>query len=194
MPNNQELRRLLLEAFSPQGIKPSHLPDIDLYIDQILTIFEEKLSSSRRSEKEKPLTKAMVNNYSKEKLLTPMKGKTYSREQVLELLTVVQLKNALPIAGIKNVLDNLRADGWDKKALAALLETNDSAQAAQQAVHSLDSLLPPAAAELSQKELLGLLLSMSRLSALYKRACEMVTDAYFPPVSPENKKERREKS
>lgn len=194
MPNTQEVHQQLLDAFSPIGIKPSHLPDIDLYIDQILTIFEDKLAPSRRSDKEKALTKSMVNNYSKERLLTPIKGKTYSREQVLELLTIVQLKNTLPIADIKNILDNLRTGGLDKDSLAELLEGEDIDLTSQLAENSLDSLLPQDRKDtLSQEDLLGLLLAMAHLSCLYKRACETVVERYFPPTAPEAKKRGEKK-
>ena len=43
-------------------------PDIDLYMDQVIQIFEKKFSGTKRNEDESVLTKTMINNYAKAKL------------------------------------------------------------------------------------------------------------------------------
>ena len=52
-------------------IKPEEIPGIDLYMDQVTTFMEKHLSSSRRHEDDKILTKTMSNNYAKNNLLPP---------------------------------------------------------------------------------------------------------------------------
>ena len=46
-------------------IRPEDIPGIDLYMDQVTTFMDSQLSSSRRYEDDKILTKTMINNYAK---------------------------------------------------------------------------------------------------------------------------------
>ena len=59
------LNSLQLES----NIKLDEIPEIDLYMDQVIQLFESKLSNQKRNEDEKILTKTMINNYAKGKLL-----------------------------------------------------------------------------------------------------------------------------
>ena len=45
------------------------LPDIGLYMDQVLTLMDRQLNFYKRSEDDKILTKAMINNYTKDGVL-----------------------------------------------------------------------------------------------------------------------------
>ena len=47
------------------------IPGIDLYMDQVTTLMDEHLASSKRSKEDRVLTKTMINNYAKNKLLPP---------------------------------------------------------------------------------------------------------------------------
>ncbi|MBR5485304.1 MAG: DUF1836 domain-containing protein [Oscillospiraceae bacterium] len=170
MTSRQELCELLKTAFNSECVKPSDFPQLDLYIDQILTVFDTALGCEES--KEKPLTKSMINNYSKEKLLTPIKGKTYPRQQILELLAIFQLKNTLPMSDIKLVLDSIRIDENCPELLTQLLE-----QTAEITVdnHGLSDI----SSEPDRKECLKLLLEMSRKAYLYRKACEALVDQCF---------------
>ena len=69
------------------------IPEIDLYMDQILRLTEEK-----------GVTKTMINNYSKERLLKPLKGKKYSKEQIIQILCIMNLKQVLQLGHIKDLM------------------------------------------------------------------------------------------
>ena len=56
-------------------IELEEMPELDLYMDQVIQLFENKLSSLKRNDEEKILTKTMINNYAKGKLLLPIKNK-----------------------------------------------------------------------------------------------------------------------
>ena len=58
-----------------ERVEEKDIPEIDLYMDQVIQIFEQKLSSSKRKENDKVLTKTMINNYAKAKLLMSIKNK-----------------------------------------------------------------------------------------------------------------------
>ncbi len=61
MDINEILNGLILE----NNIKLDEIPEIDLYMDQVIQLFESKLSAQKRNEDEKILTKTMINNYAK---------------------------------------------------------------------------------------------------------------------------------
>lgn len=95
---------ILDKALNDVDLQPDDIPRLDLYMDQILTLFNESLSQNCRHNDEHPLTKTMINNYSKEKLLTPVQGKKYSREQMMQLLCILILKQALSLSDIRNLM------------------------------------------------------------------------------------------
>ncbi|SET35713.1 protein of unknown function [Oceanobacillus limi] len=83
------------------------MPDIDLYMDQVIQLFESKFARSKRNEDEKILTKTMINNYAKGKLFFPIKNKKYSKEHLILIGLIYQMKGALSIKDIKIALDQL---------------------------------------------------------------------------------------
>lgn len=95
---------VLERALNDADLPPDDIPRLDLYMDQILTLFNGALSQNCRKPDEHPLTKTMINNYSKEKLLTPVQGKKYSREQMMQLLCVLILKQALSLSDIRGLM------------------------------------------------------------------------------------------
>ncbi len=87
------------------------LPDIPLYMDQVISIVENSLSVFASGESEKILSPSMVNNYVKQKVLPPPQNKRYTREHVAYLLCICILKKVLSIAQIQRLLD-LQRQFW----------------------------------------------------------------------------------
>lgn len=76
------------------------LPDIELYMDQVISIVENSLKNLRYTEDEKIITASMVNNYVKQKVVNPPKNKRYTKTHVIYLLVVCILKQTLSISDI----------------------------------------------------------------------------------------------
>ena len=89
------------------NIKLDEVPEIDLYMDQVIQLFESKLSNQKRNDDEKILTKTMINNYAKGKLLLPIKNKKYSKEHIILMSLIYNLKGALSINDIKASLEEI---------------------------------------------------------------------------------------
>lgn len=85
-------------------LESSDIPALDLYMDQIMTLFEDNLQDNKRYQTDKLLTKTMINNYSKAGLIKPVKGKKYTKEQIIGMLLVYNLKNTITIQEIKQIL------------------------------------------------------------------------------------------
>lgn len=86
-------------------IHAEDIPNIDLYMDQVTTFMDEHLSSSKRFEADKILTKTMINNYSKNNLLPPSHKKKYSKEHMILLIFIYYFKNFLSINDIQGILE-----------------------------------------------------------------------------------------
>lgn len=99
-----------IEKFkSYQGIPKQEIPKIALYMDQVVSWFEEVLEPwlvAENAKGDKPLTKAMINNYVKAKLVKAPDKKKYSPEQLMQLLMIYQLKNVLSIEDLRLLLSS----------------------------------------------------------------------------------------
>lgn len=109
--NKLQLAHVVELAFEANTLKESDIPQIELYMDQVITLFNEHIGFVE-NENDK-ITKAMINNYRKEEIISPMKGKRYSKTQIFQILLIYYLKQAMPIIDIKTVLNKLDDEDAD---------------------------------------------------------------------------------
>lgn len=88
-------------------ISLTDIPEIDLYMDQVIQLFENHFKETKRNEDEKILTKTMINNYAKAKLFFPIKNKKYSKDHLLLISLIYQLKGSLSINDIKETFQGI---------------------------------------------------------------------------------------
>lgn len=105
-------------------ISPDEFPAMDLYMDQLTTFMDRKLSGLvRKPSKDKVLTKTMINNYAKNHLIQPPIKKKYTKEHMLELLFIFYFKSFLSIGDIQTLLsplaDELDGNGYNAERLYA---------------------------------------------------------------------------
>lgn len=103
-PSFADIKELMNEWIQLDYIVPEDIPSIELYMDQVTTFMESKLSGNKRHPDDKILTKTMINNYSKNDLLPPSNKKKYSKEHIILLIYIYYLKNFLSINDIQNLL------------------------------------------------------------------------------------------
>ncbi len=80
------------------------LPDIELYMDQVISLMEKYLQHTT-GENDKTLTPSMINNYVKLGIIPAPTKKRYSREHLSYLLIICSLKQIMPIPRIKEMID-----------------------------------------------------------------------------------------
>lgn len=86
-------------------IKPSDIPQLDLYMDQLTTFMDSRLrQTSRYPDGDKILTKTMINNYAKNDLLPAPEKKKYSNEHIMMLVFIYYFKGVLSINDIQEIL------------------------------------------------------------------------------------------
>ncbi|MGA9232145.1 MAG: DUF1836 domain-containing protein, partial [Exiguobacterium oxidotolerans] len=77
------------------------IPNIDLYMDQVIQLFERTFEATTRTEGETILTKTMINNYAKKKLFFPVTNKKYTKNHLILISLIYQLKGTVSINDIK---------------------------------------------------------------------------------------------
>lgn len=80
------------------------LPEIYLYMDQVLTYMNKQLCLFERDENTCLLTSSMINNYVKDGVLPRPEQKKYSREHLAILTVICMLKQVLSIQDISTLI------------------------------------------------------------------------------------------
>jgi hypothetical protein len=108
--NNDDLLNSVLASLGRiETIPLSELPNIDLYMDQLTTFMDERLKKTTRyPDKDKILTKTMINNYAKNDLLPPPVRKKYSKDHLILLIYIYYFKSILSINDIQTLLEPLK--------------------------------------------------------------------------------------
>lgn len=162
--------QILERVFSDQDILPADVPQLDLYMDQVLSLFDQHLSADKRNPSDKLLTKTMVNNYVKEGLITPVRGKKYTRQQIMQLLCVYHLKQNLRLSDVKALTG--RADVDFEACYAHLLE--DKTRIRDSIPPMLDAFVPSDVDDPNGR--LMLCLALSEIASYLRRLCESMID------------------
>ena len=103
--SNDILNSILNSISRIDYIHSTEIPNMNLYMDQVTTLMEEGLSSTKRYDDDKILTKTMINNYTKNNLLPPPDKKKYSKEHMYLLIFIYYFKNILSISDIQRILN-----------------------------------------------------------------------------------------
>lgn len=82
----------------------SALPDLDLYMDQVITYLERQMKIFAQDGEDRLITSSMINNYVKNELIPRPSQKKYSRDHLAYLLAISMLKQVLPITDISNII------------------------------------------------------------------------------------------
>ena len=82
----------------------NELPNLDLYLDQLVTILEKNLKDYIGNKDETIITKTMINNYVKQGLIKPPRKKKYNRLHIATLFVICILKQIYSINDINELI------------------------------------------------------------------------------------------
>ena len=188
--NNFDIDKYIKSQKSSNNINLDDFPEIDLYMDQVIQLFESKLSYTKRNEEDKILTKTMINNYAKGKLLLPIKNKKYSKEHIILMSLIYNLKGALSINDIKLSLDKIinksEEENYPLRELySCFLEEciNDENNFKEDVINKIENINN----KIDENEVLNnefekrflLLCSLVNMSNMYRRMSEKLIDEFF---------------
>lgn len=101
----------------------NELPEIDLYMDQVVTLINSKLTpfmhNDGKSEENQIITKTMINNYVKNNLIEAPEKKQYSKNQLAKLFAICILKQVYSMHQIgilleKSLKTSAISDAYDR--------------------------------------------------------------------------------
>ena len=87
------------------------IPNLGLYMDQVVTVIEQALSQVLGFTGEAVITSSMINNYVKLGMVPKPDKKKYSREHIACLLVITILKQASKIGDIRLGIDTALKNG-----------------------------------------------------------------------------------
>jgi len=196
--NDFNINNYINSQKSSDNINLEDFPDIDLYMDQVMQLFENKLSYTKRHDDDKVLTKTMINNYAKGNLLMKIKNKKYTKNHLILMGLIYNLKGALSLTDIKTILTPI-INSFEKEQEFPLNDvyqsfldiydlnledlnnsSNKIYENIQQLVNSKDNVLG------DYEEKLLLICAYVSMSNLYRRMSERLIDECFS--TPKNSK------
>ena len=176
MEKLHELKELLTQK-RPSPWKK--LPDLDLYMDQVLAYIPRQLVHFGSE----LLTSSMVNNYSKKGLLPRPNGKRYGRVHLGYLTAIVCLKNVLSVQDAGTLLEAGRTRQPNEQALYTYF-----CQALDRALNNTASRID---GDTPQEELPRLALDLALESYASQLACQRILELMAPQE--ENPRRSRKK-
>lgn len=190
-----ELYEIAKDAVNDAELRSADIPPIDLYVDQILNLVDERLLKGSERYHDRHLTKTMINNYSKDGLITPVKGKKYNKEQIVQMLTVYTLKGTLSINEIKRLMDGAYAsEGFDGEAMLALYDKHLDIKEVNRefACAALDGMIERNGFDVNNDtDYISLICALTSFSAHLRNIAQAMIDAKFP--EPEESEEEKDK-
>lgn len=82
----------------------NELPEIELYLDQVVNYLEKYLEKYNGNKDDKIITKTMINNYVKIGIMPAPIKKKYSREHIAYLIVICVLKQVYSISDIGKLI------------------------------------------------------------------------------------------
>ena len=160
----EELEELKEKMTSQRPAEWEQLPDLALYMDQLISYMPRQLIRFESSGD--ALTSAMVNNYIKDGLLPRAEGKRYGREHLAWLTVICALKSVISMREMADLFEALgEKEKPPRERYEFFLEQLDQ---------SLNKVAGPLEPERPEEELATLALSLALDSYASKLACQRV--------------------
>ena len=83
MQNNEERIEKIIKHHLPRW---NELPEIDLYLDQVVNYLEKYLGILSSNDDDKIITKTMINNYVKQGIMPAPEKKKYGKTHIAYLM------------------------------------------------------------------------------------------------------------
>jgi DNA-binding transcriptional MerR regulator len=164
----------------------SDLPDLELYMDQVVSVLERYLAPFF-PEEEKRITSTMINNYVKQRLLPPPENKRYGKKHLAYLFIISILKRFMQLSDIHLLLERLVTECGMEKAYGLFTAC---------LCRALSELFDPREKALSRETQTARVVRTcceAFAAILYARSVFVSAGLTPPEVPAEEKKEKKEK-
>lgn len=126
------------------------LPQLDLYMDQIIILLKQYLAPLHRGEEDKAITASIINNYVRMKIMPAPVKKKYSRIHLACLIMICSLKRSLSISCIQRILPSDHSEESVRQLYSSFVQQYRTVQSTfvQQAQNSTSPLFVDNAADI----------------------------------------------
>lgn len=165
------------------------LPDIGLYMDQVLTLMDRQLAFYKRDDEDKLLTQPMINNYTKDGLLPRASDKKYTQGHLALLSVLCSLKPVLSISDLSVLLENTQLGNDERKIYEYFLDAQREAidSARKDMLPEMDKLFDTISADSSSSDSYHREMSLMALRmAVEARVRIMMTQKILDLLNPKN--------
>lgn len=170
-----DLSALLSDLYLQEELSPQTVPDLDLYMDQLISLFEKAYAHQRRYPQDKLLTKTMINNYTKKKLLPPARKKKYSKAHIFLLALIYRLKQVCSLEDIQLITQNLQEDDIAEFYTQFLALRAEANAAFEEQAEALEAQIKSSGAKAPELDMLFAAVLFEQ-SLNYKRLAEKLLD------------------
>ena len=192
MRYEQFAEKLALE-YQKKGLADgTSVPDIDLYIDQMVSCLNSELSLYAKNG-EGPITKGIVSNYTKHKMIPGPEGKRYTKDHCIFMLLVYYLKGCFSMDQVQRLMkpilsnydsawdDNVDMQAYYKEILAAVRKSEeDFSEQLQERILANKKFLADRGSDDDISELILLITMLIMRSNEERYLAEKLLDEYFP--------------
>ena len=174
----EELRELKERLNQERPASWDALPDIALYMDQVISYMPRQLIRYDESEN---LTSAMVNNYIKDGLLPRADGKKYGQTHLAYLTAICALKQVLSVKEMKTLIQDGLQGREPERVYDYFCRTLDNAL--KETANELDE-------ETGQENLSRLALALALRSYADRLACQRILGLLQDKEGPADEKKQ----
>ena len=96
----EDIRQLVEDVANTPLLQTRDIPKVDLYMEQVISFFDQELRAFARDPEDKVFTNTMINNYAKAGILPRPDKKRYNRRHLITLTYIFLLKQVLSIQDI----------------------------------------------------------------------------------------------
>ena len=168
------------------------VPEIDLYIDQMVSCLNTELSLYAK-DGEGPVTKGIVSNYTKHRMIPGPEGKRYTKDHCVYMLLVYYLKSCFSMDQVQRLMkpilsnydsawdDNVDMQAYYKEILAAVRKSEkDFSEQLQERILANKKFLADRGSDDDISELILLITMLIMRSNEERYMAEKLLDEYFP--------------
>lgn len=189
----EQFAEKLVQEYQKKGLADGKsIPDIDLYIDQMVSCLNTELSLYAE-DGQSPITKGMVSNYTKHRMIPGPDGKRYSKDHCIFMLLVYYLKGCFSMDQVQRLMkpilanyssawdDNVDMQAYYREILAAVRESEEGlGQRLQERIVETKKFLADRGSDDDISELFLLITTLIMRSNEERYLAEKLLDEYFP--------------
>ena len=189
----EQFAEKLAQEYQKNGLADGKsIPDMDLYIDQMVSCLNAELPLYEKDGKG-PVTKGIVSNYAKHRMIPGPEGKHYSKDHCIFMLLVFYLKSCFSMDQVQRLMkpvlegyDSAWDDGVDIQAyyreiLSAVRKSEEEfGEQLKERIRGIKKFLADRGSDDDTSELMLLITTLILRSNEERFLAEKLLDEYFP--------------